>query len=297
MRTLLITFFLLISLSVIGQKTIRKSRLPKELNEISGLEKFNDTILIAINDGGNDPIIYFLDLNGRILKKTVVKDVVNRDWEDLTMDGNRDLYIADVGNNAGTYTSFQLLKLSADVAFQSDTISSEILEFVYPAGPLARTPDCEAIFWYNDTLHLLTKNHIKHFRGNLRFYKKQEFNRQPRQVLLADSKSLQTAIESPQFFSLFIPKVKKRGIRDLVTAADQKEGVLALLTYSKLYTYNWTEKTVLGERRLTRAWGNLRFVRLTQKEAVVIMSEKKIMVAAERHPLLGGPFLYTIHLR
>lgn len=297
MRLLFILSFCSFVNSVWGQSTIRKQKLPKELHEISGLEKFNDSILVAINDGGNPPVIYFLDLQGNILKRTRVSRAVNRDWEDLTMDDKRNLYIADVGNNSGKNIEFSIQKLSIDVAFTSDSVACQTISFTYPAGPIERTPDCEAIFWCNDSLHLITKNHMKFYKNELKHYKKHKFIRQPRQFLLSDSLGTQKAIESPQFFSPFLPKVKKRGIKDLVTAADQKDSILALLTYKKLYTYSWKEKTILHERRLNAAWGNVRFLRLTQKEAVVIMGEKNVIVAAERHRLLGGPYLYTIQFK
>jgi hypothetical protein len=297
MRLIFILSFCSVVNSVWGQSTIRKEKLPKELHEISGLEKLNDSILVAINDGGNSPMIYFLDLQGNILKRTCVSNAVNRDWEDLAMDDKRNLYIADVGNNSGKNTAFFILKLSIDEAFTSDSIECQTISFTYPAGPIERTPDCEAIFWCNGSLHLLTKNHMKYFKDVSGRYKKLNLIRQPRQFLLSDSLVTQSAIESPQFFSPFIPKVNKRGIKDLVTAADQKDSILAVLTYKKLYTYSWKEKTILHERRLNTAWGNLRFMRLTQKEAVVIMGEKNVRVAAERHRLLGGPYLYTIQFK
>jgi hypothetical protein len=294
MRFLALPFFML-WLTVWGQNRISKVKLPKELNEISGLEKFNDSVLIAINDSGNEPSIFFLDLKGRILKTTVVKNAPNRDWEDLTMDDKRNLYIADVGNNSGTNTTFSILKLPADEAFGSDSVACEIMLFTYPFGPTDRTPDCEALFWRNDTLHLLTKGTIKQHKKRLNQPSGLDLTYSSSEFLLSDSSSQQVAIEASNTIIPESFKSRKRGVKDLVTAADLKDTVLVVLTYSKLYTLGWTEKKQWSERKLDSARRTVRFRRLTQKEAVVVLNEKKIIVAAERHPFLGGPFLYTIH--
>jgi hypothetical protein len=294
MRFLALPFFML-WLTVWGQNRISKVKLPKELNEISGLEKFNDSVLIAINDSGNEPSIFFLDLKGRILKTTVVKNAPNRDWEDLTMDDKRNLYIADVGNNSGTNTTFSILKLPADEAFGSDSVACEIMLFTYPFGPTDRKPDCEALFWRNDTLHLLTKGTIKQHKQRLKQPSRLDPTYTSSEFLLSDSRSQQVATGVPNTLLPESFKKRKGRVKDLVTAADLKDTVLVVLTYSKLYIVGWTEKTQWSKRELVSARRIVRFRRLTQKEAVVVLNEKKIIVAAERHPFLGGPFLYTIH--
>ena len=58
---------------VYSQKSIL---LSDELKEISGIQFINDSLLVAHNDGGNGPMLYFLNPNtGSILKRVVVKDV------------------------------------------------------------------------------------------------------------------------------------------------------------------------------------------------------------------------------
>ncbi|MCF8433385.1 MAG: hypothetical protein K9G37_02850, partial [Crocinitomicaceae bacterium] len=55
---------LFIPIQLYSQHTVKKVRLSAELKEISGLEKFNDSLLIAINDSGNSPELFFIDLKG-----------------------------------------------------------------------------------------------------------------------------------------------------------------------------------------------------------------------------------------
>jgi hypothetical protein len=43
---------------------------------------------------------------------------------------------------------------------------------------------------------------------------------------------------------------------------------------------------------LSKAWGTKKFKKIAQREALVIFSDKIIYIATEKHPLLGGPFLY-----
>lgn len=271
---------------------MQKFKLSKELYEISGLEKFNDSILIAINDGGNHPLIFFIDLRGNILKKTVLKDAVNRDWEDLTMDDKRNLYIADVGNNLGSYKEFNVLKLNIDKAFISDTVDFEQLRFKYNLDPNEITPDCEAVYWFEDSLHLITKNNKKlprkaarNINSSLRF---------PEHYVISDSGDKQTAFKAKQN-TPYMHKVRNRGIKDLVTAIDLKDGVFSVLTYGQLRTFAIRKSD--QEVVFSEAWGNLKFKRLSQKEAVVILDKKKIVIASEGHPLLGGPCIYVIELK
>lgn len=84
--------------------------LSSEIAETSGLTCL-DGQLWTINDSGNEPIIYQIDRRGEIkLRKAL--SVTNTDWEAITS-FNNDLFIGDIGNNAGTRKSFNLIKVSS----------------------------------------------------------------------------------------------------------------------------------------------------------------------------------------
>jgi hypothetical protein len=279
---LLFLILLLCNQFILSQKSISKRKLSSELNEISGLEKFNDTILIAINDGGNSPELFFLDLSGKIIKKTVLL-ASNNDWEDLTMDDHRNLYIADVGNNLNNRKDLALLKLNVDQAFVTDSIAAEKISFNYfhqtafPSPKDAYVYDCEAVFWWNDSLRLLTKITSK-----------------PRRNKFTNG-TFEYAIPSqPGTFSLKPSKNYWTGgtnkLKHQVTAADSYKSTLAILTYGYLFF------SEIGFSE-TRDYEPIKFKRLTQKESLVFLNEKEIIVAAERNRLLGGPYLYTIKLK
>ena len=77
--------------SLFAQKN--KFSLPTELNEISGLVVYNDSLLFAHNDGGDDPRIYVLNLKGEILHSCLILNVKNNDWEDIELDEFGNLFI------------------------------------------------------------------------------------------------------------------------------------------------------------------------------------------------------------
>lgn len=275
-------FLVLITANLMAQFTQKKTKLSKELNEISGLEQLNDSVLIAINDGGNDPLIYFLNFAGKILKTCRVTNAVNSDWEDLAMDEKRNLYIADVGNNMNHRNDLCVLKVNADDAFKQEEIQVESIRFTYKyqenfsPNKHLRAYDCEALYWFKDTLRLLTKitskpTKNKECNGTFEY-----------PLSLLDSTHV------------LIPRMNywtggSNRLKHQVTACDEREGILAILTYGNIYFY----KTESPENR---HYKSIKFKRLTQKESVVIITEKKIIVAAERNILLGGPYLYTIIL-
>ena len=93
----IITLFFINSLISFSQEEGRY-KLPSQLNEISGIEIINDTIFVAINDSGNEPILFLLNKEAKILKTVKINGAENNDWEDLAADEEH-IYIGDFGNN------------------------------------------------------------------------------------------------------------------------------------------------------------------------------------------------------
>src|SRR3989337_543230 len=82
----------------------------KNLNEISGIAASinNPTLLWSHNDKGNDAEIFLLDENLNVKLTCKIKDVDNRDWEDIATGPGPDpdknyLYIGDIGDNDAQY--------------------------------------------------------------------------------------------------------------------------------------------------------------------------------------------------
>jgi hypothetical protein len=77
--------------------------LNKDLEELSGLaaSRRRDGLFFALNDSGNEPLLFAFASDGRALGQAVV-DAPNPDWEDLASfewQGQPYLVIADIGDN------------------------------------------------------------------------------------------------------------------------------------------------------------------------------------------------------
>ena len=284
-------FLLLVtSFSCFSQRIVRRVKLDKALNEISGLERLNDSVLIAINDGGNTPHIFFLTTSGQIFKKTFITNAKNNDWEDLASDDAGNIYIADTGNNSNDRKDLCVLKVNAQAAFLSDSIAVEKIDFAYgqqksfPPAPKEQRYDCEAVYWRDDSLHLITKIKAKMVGRE---------NRLPEDYVIPDFSGNFIAQKSHDSLN-YLVHVGNKGLQDLVTAVDCKRGKIAVLTYASLMIYSLETKN--NKSTFSENYKKLRFKWLSQKESVLLFSDTISFVAAEKHNYLGGPYLYTIEL-
>ena len=174
MKNGIIFFFSFFSFFTFSQKTII---LSEELKEISGIQYINDTLIAAHNDGGNGPMLYFLNPNsGKILKRVVVKGVKNTDWEDIALDGNY-LFIGNFGNNENKRKNLSIIRVSWKEALVNDSINSEFMTFEYgdqkafPPEKKAMTFDAECLAFADGYLWLFTKNRTEPFDGISNVYR------------------------------------------------------------------------------------------------------------------------------
>lgn len=145
--------------------------LPSIVNEISGMVYYNGK-LYAHNDSGSPAILFELDTsNLQITKEIFLKGITNVDWEDITQDDTH-FYIGDIGNNAGNRSNLRIYKFPKNAIGNNyyDTIHSfqiEVIHYQYPdqvdftANNNNTAFDCEALAYYNNKLHLFTKNWIQ----------------------------------------------------------------------------------------------------------------------------------------
>ena len=146
------------------------------VTESSGL-LFHDGSLWTINDSGNEPELYQLDLtDGSVLKTVLINNATQVDWEALASDGVH-FYIGDFGNNQGSRIDLGIYKAPWEPVLQStgDTlVEAEYISFSYP-DQIDFTPlfhetdyDCEAMVFHHDSLHLFSKNWLnnktRHYR-------------------------------------------------------------------------------------------------------------------------------------
>jgi hypothetical protein len=155
---------LLSSLAAAQPLPSRRTPLPEALKEVSGMTRLPGGDLWMLNDSRNPPILFRYDaLSGQILESRRLP-VPNRDWEDLTNDPSGRLYVGDFGNN---YNRRQDLRI---YIYDPASGALDSILFRYPdqkAFPPARVSEqnfnCEAMVYFQDSLHLFSKNV---FKGN-----------------------------------------------------------------------------------------------------------------------------------
>jgi hypothetical protein len=163
-------FALLLLSSALPAQSIprRRTVLPPELREVSGMVRTKSGELWLLNDSHNPSDLFRYDLvQGRVAEVRRLP-VPNRDWEDLTTDTQGYLYVGDFGNNYNRRRDLRIYRYHP----QHQTLDSIV--FDYPdqrAFPPASVTDwnfnCEAMVYFRDSLHLFSKNN---FDGN--FYTK-----------------------------------------------------------------------------------------------------------------------------
>jgi len=151
--------------------------LPSVLNEVSGTETIAHSDLIwMLNDGGNPNKIYGLNTKGKI-KKEILINAKNNDWEDLTSDELGNVYIGAFGNNLNNRKDLSVLKINSEDLIGSEIAEIERISFYFPDQkkfpPKKKKMhfDCEAFFHFNDSLYMFTKSREEHHYGKTNLYK------------------------------------------------------------------------------------------------------------------------------
>ncbi len=274
----------MISAIAMGQAKLKKvADLPKKVIETSGLAYFKNEFLITHNDGGHKSEIYVMNLKGEIVKKINVKDTKNRDWEDLAQDDEGRLYIGDFGNNDNSREKCQIYILPKNF-LDKDEIKPKKITFSYedqknfPPKKSQLNYDCEAFFWKDDKLYLLTKCRTKPFTGESRIY---EVPATPGKYKAKYIGSINLCQAGWRFCS--------------VTSADYdaKTNTLAILTYSRLY--------VVSNIKGNDFWkGKVKSYSLPvvkQREAICFKNKTTLFMTDEKKKGFGGGNLYELKLK
>lgn len=141
------------------------------LDESSGIA-FIASGLWTHNDSGNSNSLYRVDsTNGNILQSVVVSNATNVDWEDMTS-GPDFIYVGDFGNNNGNRTNLKVYRIAkSDLTPTATTVVADVINFSFSdqtsfvSAPNNHNFDCESMIFYNDSLHLFSKNWVdKHCR-------------------------------------------------------------------------------------------------------------------------------------
>lgn len=136
------------------------------LDENSGIE-FSNNKIWTHNDGGNTNQIFRIDsLSNAVLQTVTISNATNIDWEDIT--SSKDfIFIGDIGNNSGNRTNLKIYKIDKNnLSDTTSSITAEIINYSYSdqtsfvSALNNNNFDCEALLFYNDSLHLFSKNWV-----------------------------------------------------------------------------------------------------------------------------------------
>ena len=190
-------------------------KLPSVVNEGSGLVRAgNDSTFWTHNDSGGKPEIYEISKRGKLLKTLPILNVKNQDWEDITRDEERHIFIGDFGNNENIRKDLAIYKFPENQPEKLEKITFHYADQkAFPPDKKNRNFDCEAFFALGDSLYLFSKN-----RGD---------------------KSVKLyAIPSRAGNYKLVPK-DKIFLKTMVTGAaiSPNKKIFALLTYGKVFLF------------------------------------------------------------
>lgn len=138
----------------------QKIKLPTDLLEVSGLHMATADSLWWLNDSGNTADLFLTNAKGILLNRVEVPFTQNRDWESLAADLSGNIYIGDFGNNLNNRKDLRIYR------FHQKRGDVDTIFFTYPDQHLFPPPQEEAnfnmegFFWYQDSLHLFSKNKV-----------------------------------------------------------------------------------------------------------------------------------------
>jgi hypothetical protein len=253
-------------------------KLPSELSEISGLEKISDSLLIAINDGGNEPILFFLDRRGTITRKVRVSNASNIDWEALAID-EKYVYIGDFGNNMNERKDLCIYRVNRqDLATLNEVTAEKMIisykeQTAFPPKDHERYFDAEAMTYFEGQLWIFTKNSTKPFDGKSFIYMVQfEANQ-----IKALSKVSELKLNKTSY------------LKDAVTSACTVESSMVLSTYNRLIKLDFP-KQGLSKSTIYK------YPHIQQVEACTYLGTNTYFLSNEQHKFLGPAKLILLKL-
>jgi len=268
----LLLLFIFLTINLLAQK--KRYHLDSKIEEASGLYIQNTDTYWWLNDSGDGPNLYLTDAQGQLKETLKIPTAKNVDWEDLAVDDKGNLYIGDFGNNRNNRKDLVIYK------YNIASKSVEKIPFSYPDQkafpPEAKDMnfDMEGFFWYENELHLFSKNKVG--RGD---YVTKHYT-------LSDEAGEQVAILLEQ---IHLPK---RVITAAAISPDKK--TIAFMTYdygrflkyipwgkTTIYTIkNWQGKRFLkGELKKQKI---TTFLTPAQYEAIDFLDNETLVIGSEQ---------------
>lgn len=138
--------------------TARSRALPADVRETSGLARSPRTagLFWTHNDSGNEPILFGLDEDGRIVARVRIEGARFEDWEDLAAAGCPEgncLLLGDIGDNHARRNEVAVHLVAEPGREDRGTRVVRSLRAAYPDGP----QDAEAVFGHRGETYVVTK--------------------------------------------------------------------------------------------------------------------------------------------
>ena len=278
MKKTIILFFL--SCQFVFTQEIRSiASLPNSIEESSVLTFYNDSIFITHNDSGDKPMLYFINVKGKLIHQVLIENAHNVDWEDICSDGKGYLYIGDIGNNNNNRRDLKIYKVASANLLTKQKVMAEVISLSYfdqqafpPADSLLNY-DAEGLAFHQDSLLIFTKCRANPFNGYSYCYK---------------IPSKPGTYKAHRSFQLYIGN--KGFTKDAVTSASICKNSLYLLTYNRFLIYQLVQgKWTYKEQHYTKPY--------TQKEAITTKDNRTIFLTDEVQKIVGGGKLYKMEIK
>lgn len=282
MRILVVFAVMLMSCNPKAQDSVTKSQedlktefsLPKKLKEVSGIALSQDQKTIwAIEDAGNKNVVYGLNRQGELVNDVLVENAENNDWEDITKDAAGNIYMGDFGNNENDRQNLSILKLDLKNDSQKSTKVIQTTKFHYegqtefPPKKSNLLYDCEAFVEKDGSFYLFTKNRSKGFDGTFLVF--------------------QIPNKEGDFEAKLIGKLKlEGGYSDaaITSAAINSKNEIVLLTHKNIHVLSGFTANDFNSAKIQK----LPLNHNSQKEAVVFVDDKTLLIADEKDKKEGG---------
>jgi hypothetical protein len=280
LRILVLSAFLILSCNPKAQDSPKSDALsvefalPKKLKEVSGIALSKDKNTIwAIEDQGNKNVVYGLDRQGNQIADVLVENAENHDWEDITADTQGNMYIGDFVNNENNRQDLSILKVDLKEASQKASKVTQTTTFHYE-GQTEFPPkksnwlyDCEAFVEKDGYFYLFTKNRSKGFDGTFLVF--------------------QIPNKAGDFEAKLVAKLKLQGGYSdaaITSAAINSRNQVVLLTHKNVYVLSSFfdknfETAIIQKTPLNHN---------SQKEAVVYLDDRTVLIADEKDGKEGG---------
>lgn len=235
----------------------------EEASGIAASSKEEDALWVH-NDSGNDPELFLISDQAKILKTFYLKDIENRDWEDIALgpgpvEGQTYLYLGEIGDNDTQYEKKYIYRLiEPEIDSNTGTVDTirnvDAIAFQYPES----TQNAEALLIdpISKDIYIIAKNLENPAIYRLPFVQQDT-----------------TAIVTLEKTGLL--NIESKGPPNLVTAADISNDGLEVLvkTYGAIYYWKREDEQTSISSLLQTNPDTIAYVPEPQGEAITFTPE------------------------